>query len=184
MVGTWNWLDWTLTLIFVVSMVTAARKGFIRELISLAAVVAGLAIAALGYERAAVWFEDLTRSHEVALAAGFLTLFLATLLLGALISSLARKLIKTAGLQTFDRILGGIFGAIRGLIVDCILLLALVAFAVKPEAVQQSMLAPFVTTGARVIALIMPGDLKSQFRLGFEKFREALIQHDKGTPKN
>jgi len=146
--------------------------------------VVGLAIAALGYEWAAKWFEDLTRSHEVALAAGFLTLFVATLLVGAFVSVAARKLIKTVGLQTFDRFLGGVFGALRGLIVDCILLLALVAFAIKPEAVQHSLLAPYVATGARGIAIVMPEDLKSQFRLGFEKFREALIQHDKGATKN
>lgn len=181
---TWNWLDWILCIILVVSIVTAAKKGFTRELISLASVVVGLAIAALGYEWAATWFEDLTRSHEVALAAGFLTLFVAILLVGAIVSAAARKLIKTVGLQTFDRILGGIFGALRGLIVDCILLLALVAFAIKSEAVQHSLLAPYVATGARVIAVVMPEDLKSQFRLGFEKFREALIQHDRGATKN
>jgi membrane protein required for colicin V production len=183
-VGTWNWLDWTLSLIAIASIITAAMKGIIRELVSLAAVVVGLAVAALGYQRAAVWFEDLTRSHEVALAAGFLTLFLIILVLGAVVSSLARKLIKTAGLQSFDRILGGIFGAFRGLVVDCIMLLAMVAFAIKPGAVNQSVLAPYVTTGARVIAVLMPGDLKSQFRLGFDRFREALIQQDKTTPKN
>lgn len=182
--ATWNWVDWTLTLIAVVSIITAAMKGIIRELISLAAVVLGLAVAALGYQRAAVWFDDLTRSHEVALAAGFLTLFLGILVLGAVLSSVARRLINTAGLQSFDRILGGIFGAFRGLAIDCILLLALVAFAVKPDAVNQSVLAPYVTTGARAIAFLMPADLKSQFHLGFDKFREALIQQDKKAPKN
>lgn len=182
--STWNWLDWTLTLVIVASIAAAAMKGFIRELVSLASVVIGLAVAALGYSRAAVWFEDLTRSHDVALAAGFLALFVATLIVGALVSALAQKLIKTAGLQLFDRILGAIFGVVRGLAVDCILLLALVAFAIKPEAVRQSVLAPYVTTGARVIAVVMPADLKSQFRLGFEKFREAIIQHDKSTPKD
>ncbi len=179
--GTWNWLDWTLTIIVVASIGAAAMKGFIRELISLASVVAGLAIAALGYQRAALWFEDLTRSHEVALAAGFLTLFLAITLLGTLVSVLAGRLIRTVGLQSFDRFLGGFFGAIRGLVVDCILLMALVAFAVKREAVRESLLAPYFTTGARVIAFVMPADLKAQFRLGFEKFREALIQHDKNA---
>ncbi len=182
--STWNWLDWTLTLVLVASVAAAAMKGFIRELISLASVVAGLAVAALGYPWAAKWFEDLTRSHDVALAAGFLALFVATLVVGALVSALAKKLIKTAGLQSFDRILGAIFGAVRGLAVDCILLLALVAFAIKPEAVRQSVLAPYVTTGARVIAVAMPADLKSQFRLGFEKFREAIIEHDKSTTKD
>ncbi len=177
--GAWNWLDLILAAVVVASVAAAVLKGFIRELISLAAVVAGLAIAALGYRRAAFWFEDLTRSREVALGAGFLALFLATLLLGALVSILSRKLIKAAGIQWMDRILGGIFGLMRGVLVDCVLLMTLVAFAIKPEAVRQSALAPYVTTGARLIALAMPGDLKQQFHAGFQKFRQALTQGDK-----
>ena len=182
--GTWNWLDWILAAVVVASVAAGILEGFVRELISLASVVAGLTIAALGYERAALWFEDLTRSHEVALGAGFLALFLGTVVLGALVSVLVRKLLKTAGLQWVDRLLGGVFGLLRALAVDSILLLVLVAFALKPEAVRQSVLAPYVTTGARVVALVMPSGLKAQFRAGFERFRQALIQADKNATKN
>jgi len=179
----WNWLDWILAAIVVASLVTAMMKGFVREMISLASVVIGLVVAALGYARAALWFDDLTKSHEVALGLGFLVLFLGTLVAGALVGVVARKLIKTAGIQWFDRFLGGIFGLVRGVLVDAILLMAILAFAIKPEAVRQSALAPYVTTGARVIVLVMPENLRAQFHLGFEKFREALIQQDKGAAK-
>jgi len=182
--GTCNWLDWILAAVVVVSVVAAILKGFLRELISLASVVAGLVIAALGYQRAALWFDDLTRSHDVALGLGFLALFVGTLLVGALVSVLARKLIQKAGLQWFDRFLGGVFGLVRGVLVDCILLMVLVAFAIKAEAVQKSMLAPYVTTGARVIALAMPADLKAEFKAGFDKFRQRLIQTDKKATGN
>jgi membrane protein required for colicin V production len=181
--GTWNWLDYILAAVVVASVVAAAMKGFVQELISLASVVVGLVVAAIGYARAALWFEDLTKSHEVALGLGFLVLFLGTLLVGALIGVLARKLIKTAGIQLFDRFLGGLFGLVRGVLVDAIVLMALLAFAIKPDAVQQSALAPYVTTATRVIALVMPGSLRSQFHTGFEKFHQALIQGDKGLAK-
>ena len=133
-------------------------KGFVQELISLASVLIGLVVAAVGYTRAALWFDDLTKSHEIALGLGFLVLFLGTLLAGALMGMLARKLIKTGGNQWFDRFLGGIFGLVRGVLVDAILLMALMAFAIKPDAVRRSALAPYVTTGARVIAFVMPGN--------------------------
>ncbi len=179
----WNWLDCILAAIVVASVVTAMMKGFVRELISLAAVLIGLVVAAMGYPRAALWFDDLTKSHEIALGLGFLVLFLGTLLVGAMVGLLARKLIKTAGVQWFDRFLGGVFGLVRGVLVDAILLMAMLAFAIKPDAVRQSALAPYVTTGTRVIALVMPGSLRAQFHLGFEKFREALIQNDKASAK-
>jgi membrane protein required for colicin V production len=181
--ATWNWLDYILAAIVVASVVTAMMKGIVQALISLASMVIGLVVAAIGYPRAALWFDDLTKSHEIALGLGFLVLFLGMLLVGALVGLLARKLIKTAGVQWFDRFLGGIFGLVCGVLVDAVLLMALLAFAIKPDAVRQSALAPYVTTGTRVVALIMPGNLRAQFHLGFEKFREALIQKDKGQAK-
>ena len=177
--GSWNWLDWILIGIMAASVLAAAWRGFVHELISLAAVVAGLVVAALGYRQAATWFEDLTKSHEVALAAGFLTLFFAILILGFLIVLLAKRLIKTAGIQGFDRLLGAAFGLVRGVIVDSILLMVMVAFAIKPEVVQRSVFSPYVTTGARVLALAMPSGLKEQFRAGFDRFHQTLMEADK-----
>jgi len=181
--GTWNWLDCILAAIVVASAVTAMMKGIVQELISLASVLIGLVVAAIGYPRAARWFDDLTKSHEIALGLGFLVLFIGTLLAGALGGVLARKLIKTAGIQWFDRFLGGLFGLVRGVLVNAILLMAMLAFAIKPDAVRQSALAPYVTTGTRVIVLVMPGSLRAQFHLGFEKFRETLIPSAKGSAK-
>jgi membrane protein required for colicin V production len=180
----WNWLDWILAGIVVLSTVAAIGKGFVRELLSLASVVVGLVVASFGYSRAALWFEDLTKSHEAALGLGFLLLFLGTLAVGALVSFVVRKLIKTAGVEWFDRFLGGVFGLVRGVLVDSILLLALVAFPIKVEAVRQSSLAPYVATGSRIIALAMPESLQAQFRLGFEKGKQALIESDKKATKH
>ncbi len=181
--ATWNWLDCILAAIVLASVVSAMMKGFVQEIISLASVLVGLIVAAVWYQRAALWFEDLTKSHEVALGLGFLVLFLGTCLLGALLALLARKLIKTAGIQWFDRFLGGVFGLVRGILIDAVLLMAMLAFAIKPDAVQQATLAPYVTTGARVIAFVMPSTLRAQFHLGFDRFHDALIQHDKGMAK-
>ena len=183
MISAWNWLDWSLAAVIIISVLAAIQKGFVQELISLAALVAGLVVASLGYTRASAWFEDLTKAHEIALGLGFLALFLGVLLAGALVSIAARKLIKTAGLQWFDRFLGGTFGFIRGMLVDCIVLLALIAFGIKPEAVGQSQLVPYITTGTRVIAVAMPASLKGQFSDGFAKFKEALAQADKKVMK-
>lgn len=179
--NTWNWLDFIIAAIVLGSVVTAVIKGFVQELISLASVVIGLAAAAFAYQRAALWFDDLTKSHEIALGLGFLSIFLAVLILGALVGLVARKLIKTAGVQWFDRFLGGVFGLVRGVLISAILLMAMMAFAIKPEAVRGSALAPYVTTGARVLAMVMPENLRAQFHIGFDQFRDELIQRDKGA---
>jgi membrane protein required for colicin V production len=181
--GGWNWLDWVLIGIVAASVLAAAWRGFVHELISLASVVAGLVVAALGYRQAATWFEDLTKSHEVALGAGFLALFFAVLIAGALIAHGAKKLIQTAGIQWFDRVVGGVFGLVRGVIVDSILLMVMVAFTIKPEVVQRAVFAPYVATGARVLALAMPSGLKEQFSAGFDRFHQTLMESDRKATK-
>lgn len=175
----WNWLDWVLAAIIFVSVITAIFKGFVGELIALASVVAGVVVAVLNYGRVAPWIEDLTRSHAVALGISFLLLFFGTLVVGALVSALARKLIQKAELQWFDRFLGGIFGLVRGVLVDCIVLLILMAFTIKGKAVQESVLAPYITSGSRVIAVFMPREVKNDFQAGFERFKLTLTQADK-----
>lgn len=180
----WNWVDWLLAVIVVASIILAVKKGFVRELISLAAVMVGLVVAAVEYHRAAVWFGDLVKSNEVALACGFLAVFIAVLIAGAVISALARFLIKTAGVEWFDRLMGAVFGLIRGVIVDSVLLMVLLAFSIKPVAVGRSRLAPYVSAGARAIAFVMPKSLKDDFYAGFEKFRQGVIQQTKTAAKN
>ena len=180
----WNWVDWLLAIIVLLSIVVAVKKGFVRELISLAAVVVGLIVAALEYWRAAAWFEDLVKSHQVALACGFLAVFILILIAGAIASFAARLLVRTAGLEWFDRFMGAVFGLVRGVIVDSILLMVLVAFSIKPSAVSHSRLAPYVSAGARAIALVMPKGLKDDFRTGFQKFREGVIPESKATLRN
>jgi membrane protein required for colicin V production len=175
----WNWLDWVLASIVLLSVVTAMWKGFVAELITLASVIAGLIVAALYYERTAPLLLAYTDSRAVALGASFIVLFAAVLVAGALVSVIAKRLVRKVELQWFDRFLGGIFGLVRGLLVDCIVLLAMMAFAIQQGAVERSTLAPYISAGSRVLAVVMPGDMRKGFRAGFEKFRRELIQTDK-----
>lgn len=177
--GAWNWLDWTLTIIVVASVAGAAHKGFVRELISLASLVAGLGVAVAGYRWAAPWFADLTPSVEIAQGAAFLALFILVLILGAVISFVAKKLVKAAGLQLFDRVLGGLFGLVRGVGIAAVILMGMMTFGIKAEAVQRSVLAPYTANLARPLAGIMPQDFRTRFQSGLDKLKQALIQQDK-----
>ncbi|HVB29881.1 MAG TPA: CvpA family protein [Terriglobia bacterium] len=179
----WNWVDWVLATIVLVSVMTAIWKGFVAELVALASAIIGLVVAAFNYERLAPLFQGFTRSRGVALGVSFLLLFAAVMLIGALVSILARKLIKKVQLQWFDRFLGGIFGLARGVLVDCIVLLVMMAFAIQQGAVEKSELAPYFIAGSRIVALAMPSNLRGEFRAGFEKFKRELIQDDQKVMK-
>ena len=70
-------LDIVALLIVVVSVATAALKGFAAELISLASVVAGLVLAFAFYDRLAGVLSNLGTGESVALLGGFLLIFAA-----------------------------------------------------------------------------------------------------------
>jgi len=175
----WNWLDWALAIIVFVSVVTALWKGFVAELISLASAITALIIAALNYERVAPLLKGFTRTRSVALGVSFILLFAGVLVLGMVVSALAGRLIRKVKLQWFNRFLGGVFGLVRGLLIDCVVLLVMMAFAIKQGAVRKSTLAPYIIAGSRVLALTMPGDMRRDFRAGFERFKKALTETDK-----
>ena len=89
----WNWLDALLVSVVAISVVAAMWEGFIREMISLASLVAGVALAALEYQRVSEWLRRFTESPEAAKGLAFLGLFFGTIVVGAAISFVLRTVV-------------------------------------------------------------------------------------------
>ena len=87
------------------------------------------------------------------------------------------------GQALFDRILGGIFGLARGVGIAMVLLMTMMAFGLKTEALHQSVLAPYAANLARPLANLMPEDFRTRFQAGLDKLKQALIQQDKKQSK-
>ncbi len=166
-------LDLLFATIILISAVFALFKGFVREIISLVALFAGLLLAASYYPSAARLLLDFSRDETVASLVGFLAIFLGCLLTGILVASLAKRFVKAASLQWIDHLLGGIFGLLRGWAVASIIVLALIAFPVRENILERSALAPYLLTGARAAALLVPPELKLQFYEHYKKVLQA-----------
>jgi membrane protein required for colicin V production len=173
----WTSLDLVFVLIIALSTGLAVTKGLAREIVSLVALIGGLLLAAIFYRTPALWFVDFSRSETVAQLLGFLIIFLGCLTAGAVVSFIVNKFVKMAKLQWMDRILGGVFGFLRGWAIASIIVLALIAFPVRPDAVPRSDLAPYLLAGARAAALIIPGDLKAKF---YDQYKNVLQTWNQG----
>jgi membrane protein required for colicin V production len=90
---------------------------------------------------------------------------------GAIAAYVANRFVKMASLEWFDRLLGGVFGFLRGWAVTSIIVLALIAFPVRDNLVAQSQLAPYLLAGARAAVLVVPQELKDRFH---EEYRKVL----------
>jgi membrane protein required for colicin V production len=168
-------IDWLIAGIVVLSVLLAASQGFFYELFSLAGVVIGYIAAVWGYHRVAPLFAPLVKSAWVADIAGFLTIFLAVVIVAGILARLARWFFKEAGLRWFDRLLGAAFGLIRGVLFVAVCLLAVTSFAPDSKLLAGSTIAPYVLVVARAAIWVAPGQVRSRFDEGLKALREMRV---------
>jgi membrane protein required for colicin V production len=167
--GDLNYLDILALLILLVSVVTAVAKGLILELLSIASVVVGLILAVMFYRDVAGMLGVLGLSVDLATEfLGFVVIFVGVLLAGSVVSVGVNKLLKSLHLKWIDRCLGGVFGFVRGYLINAVVFLALTAFQIKHDLLVDSKLAEFFLAGARILVIFIPEDLKVQFSEAYD----------------
>jgi membrane protein required for colicin V production len=173
----WTSLDFLFAFIILVSIVFALTKGLVREIISLVALIGGFALAVAFYRIPSSRFAEFSRTEEIADLVGFMIIFIGCILAGAIISFTVNRFLKAASLQWVDRLLGGIFGLLRGWAICSIMVVALVAFPLRENMMARSILAPYLLAGARAAVVLVPHSLKDKFNEQYKKVIEAWNQN-------
>src|ERR1700712_4477541 len=103
-------------------------RGIVMELFSLCGLIAGILLASWNFQRLAVPLQHLLDSlFKLSLATcnviAFIVIVFTVMLLAALLARLIRGTARTIGLGFFDRLLGAVFGALRGCLIGVALLM-------------------------------------------------------------
>jgi len=167
----WTFLDFLFAGIVLISTICALRKGLVREIVSILSLVGGFVLAVFYYRVPAAMLADFTRTESVADFLGFLIVFLGCILIGIIAAFLINRFVKAASLKWIDRLLGGIFGFLRGWAISSIVVVALIAFPIRENVMARSFLAPFLLAGARAAVVLVPQSLKDKFN---EQYKKAL----------
>ncbi|MGH1432240.1 MAG: CvpA family protein [Neptuniibacter sp.] len=138
-----NWADWTILGIIGISSLISLRRGFAKEALSLLTWVTAFVVARIFSQPLSVVLEPYIETPSVRVSAAFAILFIAILVLGALINKLVSTLVDATGLTGTDRVLGMGFGAARGgLVVVVIVVLIGMSPAVNDLWYRESQLIP------------------------------------------
>ncbi len=140
------WFDYGVLIVIGLSFAFGVLRGLMREMVSLAGWIAAFVLATA--------FSGLVASHMpeslgpmLAGLLSFLLVFVAVLVAGSVTGIVLSMLVRAAGLGFVDRLLGAVFGAVRGLaiVLLAVLLAGLTPLPQEPFWRQSVLAGPFET---------------------------------------
>jgi len=109
--------DYVVLAIIGLSVFFSIMRGMVREVLSLAGWVLAFFVAKTYTLELAPLLPKAIPTETLQYLAAFVILFLATLLISALLSIALAQIFKTVGLGWLDSVLGGFFGTLRGVLI-------------------------------------------------------------------
>ncbi|MFU8817985.1 MAG: CvpA family protein, partial [Pseudomonadales bacterium] len=135
-------VDIVILAVVLLSATIGLVRGLFKEVLSLASWLAAFMLALYFSPLLAERLEGQLADGSVRLVVAFIAIFLATLLVGALVQWLVGTLVRSTGLTGTDRFLGFLFGSARGALVCIVAIMALRQFAETSQWWQSSVLVP------------------------------------------
>jgi membrane protein required for colicin V production len=153
-----NWLDILIVLSLVGGVVGGLISGLIRSLLSFAGLALGIFLAGRLYPTVAGWLTFI-HSQSAANIAAFAFVFLAVVLVFAIVGLILRQIASAVTLGWLDRLLGGLLGLlISGVVWGALLSLWIHYF--PNNFVKDSVLAQFLVERFPLVLSLLPSSLQ------------------------
>ncbi len=164
--------DWVIGAVLLLCVVQAARRGIFVEAFSLAGIVIGIGVASWNYTRLLPWFTGWLRSGALADAAAFLCIALLVMVAAGVVGRVIRWSIRSIGLGWADRLLGAVFGLVKGGVLVTLGVMVLVAFWPGSPLLRHSRLGPYFVAAAREGTLGTPAGWRDKVQFGARLLKE------------
>ncbi len=173
-----NPIDIVVLAIVGISALVSLKHGLVRELFGLVAFFAALVVAVLGTRAYAIQLPGLGGTGVWQQAVTFFVLFLATYIIVVLLGKLLAKGFKVVGLGWLDKLLGFIFGALRGALIAALILFALTLLLPRGHKwLAESQAYALARPGIGLLSNRLPQAVGSEFRRrekAVEKFKRKM----------
>lgn len=161
--------DYAVIVITALSVVLGCWRGFAYEALSLLGWLAAYLLARWQAVKLAALLPVAAGTEVARIALAFVMLFVATLIVGGIVAWLVSKLVKWAGLGLLDKLLGGLFGMLRGgLLVLALVLLAGLTSLPGDPVWRDAMLSKQLESVAQVALGWLPDSLAQRIHYGIQ----------------
>lgn len=120
-----NWADYCIVAVLGLSVLIGLWRGFVAEVLAIACWVAAIWVAYMFGADLAEKFANSISLPSARLLLAYALCFIGVLIVGALLSFFLRKLVAGSGLTGSDRLLGMLFGLVRGVVLVSLMVLLL-----------------------------------------------------------
>lgn len=165
MIDSLNFLDFIILFILSLSVLFGFIKGLLRELLSIAFFIVAVIMAFLFYLDAGKFLSSFISSKEIAYFVGFISIFVMVIIIGILVTYYVKKVFIIGPLKPIDRILGGVFGLLRGILMSAVLVFGFITFSVNKEWINHSRLTPYVVKSIDVFYDLLPDTYKQKLKI-------------------
>ena len=110
-------VDWAIIVVLGLSILLSLWRGFVREAVSLAGWIAAFVIANMFVGEMAAFLQQWIANVTGRYVAAYALLFAGMLMVAGIAGKLSAQVVKVTGLTLLDRLLGTVFGFIRGIII-------------------------------------------------------------------
>ena len=160
-----NWVDVVIVGIIFLSALVGMARGLVREAMSLVVWLSAIGVGYLLHKGLAAALTPYITQPTVRLAVAFLGIVVLVLIVGAILSVLLNALIEKTGLTWIDRLLGVVFGAVRGFIlVTMAVFLAALTPVVDEPWWKESGAIPVCQQTADWLLGLVPSVIQDQFK--------------------
>ena len=164
-----NWVDYLILVIIIISTLISLLRGFLREIVSLVTWVVGFWVA-LRFARQLGDVFSVIHNPSVRVVIGFAILFVVILIIGAAINFLIGKIMEKTGAGAADRVLGMLFGMVRGVVIVAVLVI-MAGFTTLPQNDwwHVSRLIPYAESVAGWMRAVLPQQVADEMMRGERK---------------
>jgi len=135
-------VDYVILCIIAISALMGLARGFVREVLSLAIWALAVILALAFADQLVVLLPKRIEGESLRFVAAFAAIFVGTLLIGSVTQWLIGRMVETTGLSGTDRLIGLVFGALRGAVVCIVAAIALRPFTADQVWWQESRAIP------------------------------------------